>query len=484
MFTIHGTGIGGGIAIGNAYLIDKTLENVSQHHIEAHQVNDEIARFNQALFQTKLDLETLRANVPSQTPAELSAFLSLAIMMLSDSHIAKEPIKIISNELCGAEWAIKLQADRLSKKFDDMEDLYLKERKFDILQIFEKIFKNLVGSKIDFTDLNLKNAILVAHDISPADLIGFKNADFCGFLTEVGNLTSHMVIIGRNLEIPAIVGVQSARQIINDNDVVIIDGVAGVIVVNPDELVLNEYKERQLQWLFAEQKLFELSDSKAITKDGVEIQLYANIDCDNDVSEVIKTNAHGIGLFRSEFLFLANENHFCSEEEQYIIYSNIAKQLKSGPLIIRTADFGSDKNPSWNNQHNKDSNPALGLNGIRLCLAQDDFFQTQLRAILRASAHGDIQIMFPMISSSWELKQAISKLELVKQDLLDKGVSFNYNIKVGIMIEVPSAALTIKSIIKMVDFISIGTNDLIQYLLAMDRNNEAVSYLYNPLHHE
>ena len=480
--TIHGIGLGGGITIGKAFILDKNLDDATVHKLERHEIKSEVSRFTDAINQTRREFELLKSNIPKTAPAELGSFLSLSIMMLSDSQIAKAPIHIITEEECNAEWAIKLQANKLELQFDEMEDEYLKERKNDVIQVLERIFKNLEGNKFDWDNASkLEQGILVTHDLSPADLLHFKNSNFTGFLSEVGSLTSHTVIIGRNLDIPAIVGASLARQIIREDDLIILDGVQGVLIINPDKLVLEEYKERQQQWLQGKALLYAIRKDEAITKDGITVDLMANIDDTSDINEVTYSNAIGVGLFRSEFLFLSKEDHLCSEDEQFENYVRIAKAMKELPVIIRTADLGADKNPSWNSNTGA-SNPALGLTGIRLALVEQSFFRTQLRAILRASRFGNVQMMFPMISSSQELKQALNQVEMAKEELNCEGVLFNPNIKIGAMIEIPSAALALKGILSQADFVSIGTNDLIQYLLAMDRNDESVNYLYNPLH--
>lgn len=480
---LHGFGLGGGIAIGQAYILDKDLDGVAQFTLESNEIAAEIVRFEQAVKVTRKELEYLRGNIPSGAPAELGAFLSLNIMMLNDSQISQAPLEIIKQESCNAEWAIKLQADILSQQFDEMSDPYLKERKNDVVQVLDRIFKNLEGNKFDWADEGkLEKGILVTRDLSPADLVQFKASNFAGFITDYGSLTSHTAIIGRNLDIPAVVGVNNARQIVRDDEVIIIDGIQGVVIVNPDQLVLNEYKRRKKEWQESRQKLRAIRKDETITVDGVKIELFANIEVPEDVDDVKYNNADGVGLFRSEFLFLGRNDHIANEEEQFLAYLHVVKAMKKNSVTIRTADLGADKNPQWNSTHGAADNPALGLTGIRMSLAEQGFFRMQLRAILRASAFGKMQIMFPMISSAWELKQAIHQLDLAKEELREENIAFDEKIKVGSMIEVPAAALSIKSILEQVDFISIGTNDLIQYLLAIDRNDEAVNYLYDPLH--
>jgi len=480
---LHGIGLGGGIAIGNAYILDKRLDDATQHTIEDFEIPQEIHRFEVAVRHTRRELELLRGSIPPNAPAELGAFLSLSIMMLGDSQISQAPIQIIRDESCNVDWALKLQADKLAAQFDKMEDEYLKERKHDVVQVLERIFKNLEGNRFDWDEEGkLEHGILITHDLSPADLVHFKSSNFAGFITEVGSLTSHTAIVGRNLEVPSIIGVGYARQVVGDDELVIVDGVQGVLIINPEPVILQEYKKRQKQWVDSRVKLNQIRKNDAITLDGVRVNLFANIESPDDIDDVKYNNADGIGLFRSEFLFLTNQTHLSTEDEQFESYYKIAKAMKKRPVTIRTADLGVDKNPSWNIENTQSINPALGLTGIRLSLTEQVLFRAQLRAILRASFYGNIQIMFPMISSSLELKQAIYQLDYAKEELMDEGVPFNSEIKVGAMLEVPSAALALKLILSQVDFISIGTNDLIQYLLAVDRNDESVSHLYNPLH--
>lgn len=480
---LHGIGLGGGIAIGNPYILDKSLDYVALQALEASEIESEVQKFTDAVQLTRRELERLRNNIPEDAPAELGAFLSLSIMMLNDSQIARAPIEIIRNEECNAEWAIKLQADKLAERFDEMSDSYLKERKHDVLQVLERIFKNLEGNKFDWSlDGKLEHGILITHDLSPADLVHFKDSNFSGFITDAGGLTSHTTIIGKNLDIPAIIGTAHARALVHEDDIIILDGIQGVLIINPEPFILEQYKQLQAAWNSDQVKLSTIRKEEAVTLDGVKVELLANIDSLVDIEEVKYNQASGIGLFRSELLYLSGIDHLVNEDEQFATYYELAKSMKKMPVIIRTADLGADKNPMWNLTQNMAKNPALGLTGVRLSLAEPAFFRTQLRAILRASHYGNLQILFPMISSAPELKQVLHQLEYAKKELEDEGIPFNQNIQVGAMIEVPSAAFAIKSILSLVDFISIGTNDLIQYLLAIDRNDESVTYLYNPLH--
>lgn len=480
---VHGIGLGGGIAIGNPYILDKNLDFAVHYTLEENEIDSEVVRFEEALRVTKRELELLRNNIPPDAPSELGAFLSLSIMMIGDSQISLVPISIIREEACNVEWAIKLQAEHLAERFDEMSDTYLKERKHDVLQVLDRIFKNLEGNKFDWDlDGKLEHGILVTHDLSPADLVHFKDSNFSAFITEVGSLTSHTTIIGKNLGIPALVGADCARQLIHEEDLIIVDGLNGVLIINPEEIVLAQYKEQQQKWLDGQANLSKIRKEDSCTLDGINIELFANIDSTDDLNDVKYNKADGIGLFRSEFLYLSKADHLASEDEQFDVYVTLARTMKKLPVVIRTADLGADKNPSWNLAQNLAINPALGLTGIRLSLAEQSFFRAQLRAILRASHYGNLQILLPMISSAIEIEQALYHIDYTKDELREDGIPFDAEIKVGAMIEVPSAAFAIKSILNLVDFISIGTNDLIQYLLAIDRNDESVAYLYDPLH--
>lgn len=483
MIILHGIGLGGGISIGNAYILERGINDAVMHSIEKKDLNLEIERFNIAIKEARKDLRLLKRQIPRNAPKELISFISVNIMMLKDRQIALAPIKIIKEEGCNSEWAIKLQAERLSEQFDKMEDTYLKERKIDVLQVLNRIYKNLEGNRFDWEkDGRAQNGILVANDLSPADLLGFKNSNFSGFITQVGNLTSHTAIVGRNLEIPAIVGLKHCKQIIRDDELLIVDGELGILIINPEPKILEQYKKIQNDFLINKNKLMHLKNAPSVTLDGVNIDLLLNVDDVNDLNDIKNIKSSGIGLFRSEFLYLGNEINFASEEEQFKAYKKAAKYLSKNPIIIRTADLGVDKNPNWNIDNSNCKNPALSLTGIRFSLKDQQLFRTQLRAILRASQYGNVQIMFPMISGDVELKQAISHLNYVKEELKEEKIPFNNKIKIGAMIEIPSSAIAIDGILSQVDFVSIGTNDLIQYLLAIDRNDEEVSYLYNPLH--
>ena len=486
-FSIHGVGVSGGIAIGQAHLVSNALLEVVHYQLPKHLLEDEIARFNSAIATVKSDLEQIRSSLPNNAPAELSAFIGTHLMMLADKSLSEIPKDIIRNEQCNAEWAIKLQMDDIVEQFDQIEDEYLRERKQDVVQVVERVIKELLGHSNQLTaeqqasvSSKERKRILVAHDISPADAIQFKQHQFGAFITDVGGVTSHTAILARSLNIPSIVALQKARDLINDGELIIVDGNQGVVIVNPDKSILTEYKLRQEQWELEQQKLQRIKTTKAVTIDGTSIELLANIEVPEDVVAVKASGATGIGLYRTEFLFM-NRREMPDEEEQFNAYKAVAEAMKGSEVTIRTLDLGADK------QMNPDTvvtcaNPALGLRAIRLCLSEPQIFHTQLRALLRASHFGNIKILIPMLSSLSELSQTKLLLERAKLSLRKEGVPFNENIALGGMIEVPAAAINAEAFAKELDFLSIGTNDLIQYTLAIDRTDDTVAHLYNPLH--
>ena len=480
-FSIHGVGVSNGIAIGHAHLVSHALLEVVHYQVPENLIEQEIARFDQAINTVKLDLETVKAQLPSKSPAELAAFINTHLMILNDHTLAEDPKLTIKNEQCNAEWAIKQQMESIVEQFDQIEDEYLRERKHDVVQVVERIIKVLLGRPSQVPVLEQEKAIiLVAHDISPADAIQFKQHQFAAFVTDVGGATSHTAILARSLNIPSIVALQRARALIRDGELLIVDGTQGVVIVNPDKDTLAEYKLKQEQWQIEQQKLKRIKLTKAVTLDGTAIDLFANIEVPDDVVQVKASGANGIGLYRTEFLFM-NRREAPTEEEQFEAYKTVAEAMDGKPVTIRTLDLGADKQINPETERSC-TNPALGLRAIRLCLAEPQMFHIQLRALLRASAFGNIKILIPMLSSLTELRQTLLLLERAKQSLRLEKIEFNNDIEVGGMIEIPAAALCAEAFAKELDFLSIGTNDLIQYSLAIDRTDDTVSHLYNPLH--
>jgi phosphotransferase system enzyme I (PtsI) len=478
---MHGIGVSSGIAIGQAHLVSNALLEVVHYQLPPQLIEDEITRFNDAILTVKKDLETIRSSLSKNAPAELAAFISTHLSMLADKSLSEVPKEIIRKEHCNAEWAIKQQMDDIVEQFEAIEDEYLRERKHDVVQVVERVIKVLLGHPRQAPAKQQENAIiLVAHDISPADAIQFKQHHFAAFITDVGGVTSHTAILARSLNIPSIVALQRARDLINDGELIIVDGSLGVVIINPSKEILAEYKLRQDQWILEQQKLKRIKSTKAVTMDGTIIELYANIEVPEDVEAVKASGATGIGLYRTEFLFM-NKREMPDEEEQFQAYKQVAEAMHGLPVTIRTLDLGADK------QMNPDSvsecaNPALGLRAVRLCLSEPQIFHTQLRALLRASHYGNIKILIPMLSTLAELRQTKLLLERAKLSLRKQNIPFNENITLGGMIEVPAAAINAEAFAKELDFLSIGTNDLIQYTLAIDRTDDTVAHLYNPLH--
>lgn len=486
-FSIHGVGVSSGVAIGQAHLVSNALLEVVHYQLPAHLIDDEIKRFSDAVATVKADLEQINSSLRKNAPAEISAFIGTHLMMLEDKSLSEIPKDIIKNEQCNAEWAIKLQMDDIVEQFEQIEDEYLRERKQDVIQVVERIIKVLLGHQNQLTSAQQasvlhqeRKLILVAHDISPADAIQFKQHQFAAFITDVGGATSHTAILARSLNIPSIVALQRARDLINDGELIIVDGDLGVVIVSPSKEILAEYKLRQEQWELEQQKLQRIKATKAITIDGTVIELFANIEVPEDVAAARAAGATGVGLYRTEFLFM-NRRDMPDEEEQFLAYKAVAQAMKGAPVTIRTLDLGADK------QMNPDSvvscaNPALGLRAIRLCLAEPQIFHTQLRALLRASHFGNVKILIPMLCTLAELRQTKLLLERAKQSLRKDNILFDENIALGGMIEIPAAAINAEAFANELDFLSIGTNDLIQYTLAIDRTDDAVAHLYNPLH--
>jgi phosphotransferase system enzyme I (PtsI) len=487
-FTLHGIPVSRGISIGRAHLLTPAALDVKHYLVAEEHLEAEVRRLQDAIAEVHRGLQALWTDLPRDAPTELGAFIDVHALILSDPMISEAPLDIIRSRHYNAEWALVTQIDELSAQFDEIEDEYLRERKADIQQVAERVLKVLMGTAQlapapVTTDAYQPQMIVVAHDISPADMLQFRDRSFIGFVTDVGGQNSHTAIVARSLDIPAAVGMSQASQLIEQDDWVIIDGDAGVVIANPSPLVLEQYRARQASLLKVRKKLLKLKKTPAITRDGTPITLLANIELPEDCPGALEQGAVGVGLFRSEFLFMGRAGHahlMPSEDEQFEQYRKAVVAMKGRPVVIRTLDIGADK-PLDQTEHTA-LNPALGLRAIRYCLAEPQLFLTQLRAILRASAYGKVRVLIPMLAHAFEIDQSLAMIEQAKAQLREAGQKFDEKVEVGAMIEIPAAALALPMFVKRMDFLSIGTNDLIQYTLAIDRVDYEVAHLYNPLH--
>lgn len=480
-FVLHGASVSSGITIGHAHLVSSARLEVGHYAIAESAVEDEIARFNVAVGRVRDEFAAIEAHIPAGSPAEFGALVNVHRMILEDSTLSQVPQALIRERRCNAEWALVQQMERLVEQFESIDDPYLRERKADVEQVVERVLKALMGTDTPPAPqlAEEQNLIVVAHDLAPADMILFKRHHFGGFVTDVGGVTSHTAILARSLGIPALVGLHHARHMIREGELIIVDGVQGVMIVDPDPLVLHEYELRQSQLEIERQKLKRLRTTRAATLDGTPIDLFANIELPQDIAQVLDAGAAGVGLFRTEFLFM-NRRDLPSEEEQFEAYRDVAQAMDGRPVVLRTLDVGADK--ALHGDGHVMPNPAMGLRAIRYCLAEPQMFLTQLRAILRASIHGELRILLPMLVHPHEVDQALALLQQAKQQLDERGERYAATVPIGGMIEIPAAALALPVFMRRLDFLSLGTNDLIQYTLAIDRADDTVAHLYDPLH--
>ncbi len=494
-FSIHGLAVARGIAIGRAVLVASSRVDVAHYFIEAGQIKAEIGRLRHARDEVVEELQRLQKDMPKDAPHELGALLDVHLMLLQDEELTAGVRHWIEERLYNAEWALTSQLEIIGRQFDEMEDPYLRERKADMEQVAERVLQSLKGTgsamarvpqpqrpqqelHLEDTDVPL---VLIAHDLSPADMLQFKQSVFAGFVTDVGGKTSHTAIVARSLDIPAVVGARTGSQLIKQDDWVIIDGDAGVVIVDPSPIILSEYSFKQRQGQVERERLARLRHTPAVTLDGEKIELLANIEMPEDTAAALATGAVGVGLFRSEFLFMGRQGNLPDEDEQYLAYRRAVEGMNGLPVTIRTIDVGADK-PLDDTRHDAAHlNPALGLRAIRWSLADPSMFLTQLRAILRAAAHGKVNLLIPMLTHAGEIRQTLQLVEQARHELDRKGMVHG-PVCLGAMIEIPAAALSLRLFLKHFDFLSIGTNDLIQYTLAIDRADESVAHLYDPLH--
>ncbi len=483
---LHGIGVSRGYAIGDVRILKRDHLEVLEYAIPSSYIADEVARLQRALAQARSELLGIRDRIPKNVSADVASFIDTHLLMLEDSRLTTEPATLIESRQCNAEWALKLQRDQLVRIFDDMEDPYLRTRRDDVMQVANRVLRALLNEKeevtSDPTDAPLDGHIVVADDLTPADTVLMQHQGIAAFVTEFGGPLSHTAILARSLGIPAIIGVRCARRYLHDDEHVIVDGEQGVVLSANDPLVLSEYRGRQREQQRARARLIGLRHTPAVTRDHTEVALHANIELPDDAAQVISGGATGVGLYRTEFLFM-NRSDVPEEEEHLDSYRRVIDALDGKPVTIRTLDLGADKQVDGGRSSGPvATNPALGLRAIRLCLKDPGLFQPQLRAILRASALGPVRMMIPMLSSLVELRQLKQMVHDAKRELASEGIAFNQNMPIGGMVEVPAAAIMAPMFSRRLDFLSIGTNDLIQYTLAIDRIDDEVNYLYDPLH--
>jgi phosphoenolpyruvate-protein phosphotransferase (PTS system enzyme I) len=500
-FSVHGLAVARGIAIGRAVLIASSRVDVAHYFVEPHQINSEIERVRRGRNAVVDEIQRLQQDMPRDAPPELVALLDVHLMLLQDEALTSGVKQWIRERMYNAEWALTSQMEVIARQFDEMEDEYLRERKADLEQVVERVLRYMRGEALPMADAVRARhqgildgvvdneapepLILVAHDLSPADMLQFKQSVFAGFVTDVGGKTSHTAIVARSLDIPAVVGARSASQLIRQDDWIIIDGETGVVMVDPSPIILDEYRFRQRQGQLERQRLQRLRFTPAATLDGERVELLANIEMPDDTAAAIAAGAVGVGLFRSEFLFMGRsgkgQTPLPDEEEQFRQYLRAVEGMQGLPVTIRTVDIGADKPLNDSRHDDAHLNPALGLRAIRWSLADPAMFLTQLKAILRAAAHGKVNLLIPMLAHQIEIRQTLTLVQQARAEL-DRQGQVHGPVKLGAMIEIPAAALCVPMFLKYFDFLSIGTNDLIQYTLAIDRADESVAHLYDPLH--
>ncbi len=484
--SLHGIGVSKGIAIGPVHVIDHVEVEINEATLSRQCLDDEILRFQEALITAREQLHRIRTHVTENTHVDLTAFIDTHLMMLEDDLLTDAPIQIILERQCNAEWALKLQCDHLVEIFEGMEDPYLSARKHDVVHVVTRIQRILKGYEEEALptsalETDLTDHIIVADDLSPADTALMQHRGILAFVTEFGGATSHTAILARSLGIPAIVGLRKARGFLRQIDMIIVDGSHGVTIIDPDDRTLRYYRQRQREERRYRASLNKIKRSPTRTLDGTDISLQVNIEFPEDMTAVKRVGGESVGLYRTEFLYM-NRRQAPDEEEHLDAYTRVLKALQGGPVTIRTLDLGADKQVDSRTHSSPAANPALGLRAIRLCLRDAQLFRPQIRAILRASAKGQVRLMVPMVSGPHEMIQVRNIINEVRTELTQKNIPFDPRMPIGAMIEVPALAVCVDLFTPYADFFSIGTNDLIQYALAIDRVDDSVNYLYDPLH--
>ncbi len=483
MVCAHGQGVVKGYAIGRAAVMSAAALEVAHYRIAPEDIKAECTRLEQAMLKAREELDAIAETLPDDAPRELGPLLTVHSLLLSDPMLLQQTCALIAERQYNAEWALTSQGQMLSEQFALMEDEYLRERGGDVRQVIERVLRVMSGSTALLPSLQASDAddslIVVARDISPADMLRLRGGRFAAFLTDLGGPTSHTAIVARSMNVPAVVGLGHFRGLVRDGDILVADGFTGAVLINPSEHVLREYRERQAQYEREREELALLRDASAVTLDGIIIKLEANIELPEEAEAAMKAGADGIGLFRSEFLFMGREG-LPGEDEQFEAYASVVKAMEGRPVTIRTLDIGSDK--TLDGDVTVATNPALGLRAIRYCLAKPEMFATQLRALLRASVFGHVRILIPMISHIHEVHATRQAIESACRELDARGTAYARNFSLGAMVEIPAIAIAIEPFVEALDFLSIGTNDLIQYTLAVDRGDSDVADLYDPMH--